>query len=56
MNPRLVGAGPQNFRRSSVKTGKNAESKVWPQSQSPGNILRMLILRNEYILDRKQKV
>lgn len=51
LNPRLAGAGPQNFGRRSVKTGKNAEGNVWPQNGSPGNIVGILIIRNEYIHD-----
>lgn len=49
LNPRLAGAGPQNFGRHSVKTGKNAEGNVWPQNGSPGSTVGMLSIRNEYI-------
>lgn len=49
--PGLVGAGPLSFGGSTVKTGKNAERHMRPHSRSLGSILRMLILRKEYVLD-----
>ena len=39
--PKTCWPGLMNFGRSSVKTGKNADSNTWPQKRPPGSIWRM---------------
>ena len=39
--PKTCWLGLLNFGRSSVKTGKNAESNMWPRKRPPGSIWRM---------------